>query len=854
MSDLLPGSPPLRPSYPLPYHDGDGRTDGVPTRTDLKQLLMVLRRRIGVVASVAAVTVFLVSMFVIWERPLYRSTATMQLAHPRRALTVGVEDLPAAKEPGSDPLLSLVELVRGRAVVGAVVDSLGLRLQPLGSFSWWSGPSSRALRAALRDVQVKPEAQEDTLRVSFGRDGVIVRGLREEARSPYGSPLTVGLVRFTIPSSPGKQTGTLVVRSREQAIDDVSKILAVVRRKSTDILDITYSDHDPHLAQRVVNLLVRAFQTSNAGSAQGQARLRAEFLAAQLATTDSQIVEAEAQLSAFRSKRLLASSGDMLAGEQARLTSLDTRSGELEAGRKVYQTFLDKLNTASDRTRLEVLRDLSFTPELAADPVVGRVSQQVLIYQTRLDSLTTGPLPAAATNPDVVQLKALINSTQEELARALRAHLASIDAQRQALAALRIRTGSSIQQLPATKAEEMRLEREVEAMRTTGDQVRQEYERARMAEAISAGDAQVVDWAPLPYKPAGIPPWAKLGLGVLLGLMLGAGAAGVAESMNTSIMRPEELERVLNLRDLGVIPPLPSVAATGNRWQKLLGRLPEGDKGGQNLGWEVVPNSPLLSVGAEAFRLLHTGLMFGWGQRHRTILVTSVAPQEGKTLIAANLAVTFAREGARVLLVDLDVLRPRLHKVFGLPRAPGLIDLLKSNGTALARSSEVTLEVGDAVVKRPIPGILSTEVPGLSLLPCGGLPPDAKEVERLHPLVLAWARGHSRTRAMRIGRPTLETDQLRSLLGGLSSDFDVIILDTPPVLVSADATRLAPLADGCILVVRAGQTNRANAGRAISYLTAAGANLLGAVLNDPAGELSHYGELYYSYDYPVQSD
>src|SRR5437588_2123040 len=424
MSELLPGSTPPRftgsPGSLPPYRDGGGRSaDSSDRGTDLKPLPMLLRRRMGLVGGVAALTVFGVALFVLLERPLYRATATVRLAYPRRALTVGVEDLPAAKEQGSDPLLSLIELVRGREIVGAVVDSLGLRLQPRGS---WFGASSRIVRAALRDVRVNPGAREDTLRLTFYADSIVARGLQRKAAAPYGRPLAVGSVQFTIPFHPGVAAGTLVVRAREEVIDDVLKILAVVRRKSTDIVDVTYSDADPFLAQRVANQLVRVFQARDAGSAQEQARRRAEFLAAQLRATDSAMTVAQAQLSAFRRLRLLGSSGDRLAAEQARLT-------------------------------------------------------------------------------------ALIQSTQEQLVRAVRAHLTSIAAQSRALAALRSRTGASFHPLPATEAEAMRLERLVENLRGTGDRIRQEHENARMAEAISAGDAQVIDWAPLPYKAAGIPPW-----------------------------------------------------------------------------------------------------------------------------------------------------------------------------------------------------------------------------------------------------------------------------------------------------------------------------------------------------------
>jgi len=817
MSERLPESTPLRftgaPGSP-PYRDGGGRSaDGSEGGTDFKQLLMLLRRRIGLAAGVVALTLLVVALFVLLERPLYRATATVRLAYPRRALTVGVEDLPAAKEQGSDPLLSLIELLRGRAIVGAVVDSLGLRLQPRGS---WFGASSRAVRGALRDIRVGANAQEDTLRLRFNADRVIARGIQGEAAAPYGRPLAVGAVQFTIPSPPGVAAGALVVRAREEVIDDVLKVLAVARRKSTDIVDVTYSDPDPFLAQRVANLLVRVFQARDAGSAQEQARSRAEFLAAQLRANDSAMTVAQAQLSAFRRQRLLGSSGDRLAAEQARLTTLDARRGELEAERSVYESFLARVNTANDSLRLEALRDLSYTPELAADPVVSRMSQQVLVYQTRLDSLTTGPLPAAPTNPDVLGLKALIRSTQEELVRAVRAHLTSIGAQSQALAALRSRIGASFQPLPATEAAAMLLERLVENLRSTGDRVRQEHENARMAEAISAGNAQVIDWAPLPYKAAGIPPWAKLGLGLLLGLLLGCGAAALAESGNTSIMRPEELERALNLRDLGVIPPLlePSANGQARRRHPFLTparRQPEADN----------------RLGAEAFRLVYSGLTFGWGEGRRTILVTSAAPREGKTLIAANLAVTFAGEGVRVLLVDCDLRRPRLHRVFGVPAAPGLIELLKSDGATLAQAPDAPLRVAEARVAQSIPGIRHTKFAGLSLLPCGAL------TSRAHEL--------------------LKPQQLRRLLNDLSGHFDVTILDTPPVLVSADAALLAPLADGAILVVRAGQTDRASAERACQYLIAAGAHFLGAVLNDPAGELARYGKYYYPYAYLTPS-
>src|SRR2546430_5729033 len=207
------------------------------------------------------------------------------------------------------------------------------------------------------------------------------------------------------------------------------------------------------------------------------------------------------------------------------------------------------------------------------------------------------------------------------------------------------------------------------------------------------------------------------------------------------------------------------------------------------------------------------------GIRYLTVTgVQTCALPIWKTLIAANLGVTFAREGVRVLVVDCDLRRPRLHRVFGVAPAPGLIELLKSNGATLAQSPDAPLGGAEATVAQSIAGIRHTKIAGLSLLPCGALTPRAHEL--------------------------LKPQRIRGLLNDLAGLFDVIILDTPPVLVSADAALLAPLADGAILVVRAGQTDRASAERACQYLIAAGAHFLGAVLNDPAGELARYGKYY----------
>jgi polysaccharide biosynthesis transport protein len=333
-----------------------------------------------------------------------------------------------------------------------------------------------------------------------------------------------------------------------------------------------------------------------------------------------------------------------------------------------------------------------------------------------------------------------------------------------------------------------------------------------MAEAVEEGDVDVVDLADLPYAPVLTASAVKLALGLVLGLLLGLMLAYLLEALNTSIRRPEDLEAVLHVPGLAVIPRI--TGASGGRRSRLRGLLGSGKPSRDEAG-SLMSGAQTFSIGIEAFRNLRTSLIWSdGGESLKSLVVTSAAPGEGKTLTAANLAVTLAYDGLRVLLVDCDIRRPRVHGLFRLPRSPGLMELLTTS-----RSPS-----GESVT--PAEVIRNTSINGLSVLTCGALPSNAANL--------------------------LSSTRMRVLLQDLQAQYDIIVLDTPPVLATADAGIVASLTDGVLLVVRAGTTDRNAAQRAHQQLANVGARVIGTVLNDPGGEVAKEGDYYYPYDYAAE--
>jgi capsular exopolysaccharide synthesis family protein len=321
---------------------------------------------------------------------------------------------------------------------------------------------------------------------------------------------------------------------------------------------------------------------------------------------------------------------------------------------------------------------------------------------------------------------------------------------------------------------------------------KQKLDQLQVDGALKQGGAQLVTPAQVQTSPVAPQPLRTGVLALILGLILGVGLAVLREFLDDSVKSKDDFERVVpGVPVLGLIPVV-------SAWR------------GKETPYLVSLEDPT-SPAAEAYRTLRTSIQFlGLDQPMRTLQITSANPQEGKTTTLANLAVALARSGSTVAIVCCDLRRPRVHEFFGLKNEVGFTSVLLG--------------------KVPLAGAVQ-EVPDqarLSLLASGPLPPNPSEL--------------------------LSSKRTVEVLGSLQAEYDIVLIDAPPVLPVTDALVLSGRVDATLLVAVAGATTRKEAARSVELLRQVDAPLVGAVLNGVDTEGS-YGYAYQSYRYesPVGS-
>ena len=643
-------------------------------------------------------------------------------------------------------------------------------------------------------------------------------------------------LRQSIPRGSGTTTNQVENIEKlkiRHAAEQLQKTIKVAPVKNTRVIEVTVSGTNPDLTTNIANEIANVFITYNLQSITSEAKIAYDFISEQLKVVEKKLRKAEEDLKAFKEKE-----GVVELTEEARITleklsAIETsydatiaQRQEAEARRDIIRKELE----AQDET-------IKSSTTITENPLVQQLQGQLYDFEIELAGLLK-VYPQDA--PQVEQINTKISHTKERLAkeveRVVTSEISSINPVHQDLVSRLVQLEADVIAYEAmaeaqkTFVEQYRTElerlpsKELQLARLTRDKnvsdqiymmLMQRKEEAQLAQAIQVGNVSVADPAIRPLRPYKPNKKLYLTLGAVVGLMLGLGVAFLLEYMDNTFKTEEEVKRYLKLPLLGSVPFIksqpvleshPKAAALAKHpdtieeaQRKAIANPVRLSEQESRMLTRLSPRAPE----TEAYRMLTTNIQFAEvDEPIHTLLITSSAPGEGKTITATNLSVVMAQGGKKTLLVDTDLRKPTVHRLFRLEREPGLTDFLLGK----VESQEI---------------IKNSQVENLSVITSGATPPNAPQL--------------------------LASQKMKDFIKELKEQFEIILFDSPPAIVVTDPAILGKELDAICLVVEAERTDKDAALKAKELLTTANANLLGVIFNK-IDVRKGYGYYYYYYD------
>jgi len=593
--------------------------------------------------------------------------------------------------------------------------------------------------------------------------------------------------------------------------------LDIVPVPETRIVQVSYTSSQPVLAADIVNMLVEEFVRFSVETRYEATKQTSEFLGETVAQLRDDLKRKEETLQKY--------------GEEKKLLFLsDKESTVVNKFSDVNTAFTEaQIDRYKKEAQFRELRDINIDalPESVTNPVIQALKASYSQARSEYDEKGKfyGP-----DYPEMVKLKSRLDSTRNTLQEEIRKAVGAAEADYRA-ALNRERSLPGLLETQRTDVVRMNnnailyrsLQIEVDNMRTllsTLVSKQNEIQVSSQLGGLRTSNIKIVDRALVPGAPFTPDTRRNLMMALFLGLFGGLGLLFLVEYLDNTVKGPEDAEKLVGLPSLGIIPYLtadglkkkPSVYGSrqysyGTEGEPLEETLPEVSE------IELINYLfPKFSI-AEDYRTVRTAILFSHPDSSpKTVCFTSSLPQEGKTATVSNIAISFAQLEGKVLLIDADLRKPRLHKVFKTRNIAGLSNVLTGN-----------LPLDEAILK--------TSIENIWIIPSGPHPPNPAEL--------------------------LNSKRMRELLAKVKDRFDTVLIDTPPVLAVIDPVIVSSLADCTVLVVRAGKTTRRALAKSVEEVRKAKSEIVGVVFNEV--KLGHQGlgmpyYHYYQYEYSSGPD
>lgn len=591
--------------------------------------------------------------------------------------------------------------------------------------------------------------------------------------------------------------------TKNDVISIVSKMISISPVKDTKIVKISVQSPDPILATSIANKLAQVYNELLKSLSKNEYTVKRQFIESQIPKLESELKEAEDNLRKFKEENNVFVLDEEAKNILSLMLNYDSQINSYLLQKQENKATIEALNEMLKKVDEKIVSSETIT----TNPIVNQLKSQLVEYRIELAGLSN---TYSENDPKIVELKQKISETEkilkDEVAKIVTSQVQSInpayqelytqliesqykaevyDSIIESLKILRDTYQKKMSKLPLLEQKLLELERDIKVKESLYTLLLEKLEETKIAEAGVIGTANIIDKAIVPEKPVKPNKKLTLAIGGVLGIFLGILLVFVVEYADKSIKDEEEVKRIA-------------------RGSVILGRVPRFElKKGQDKPELIVLNSPT-SPQAESIKLVATNINYSITPEPKVIEITSPGPSEGKTLTAANLAISYAQNGIKTLLLDLDMRKPRVEKVLGLER--------------------FNIGIVNHILKDvPVERIIQNYMENLDVIPVGPIPPNPSSL--------------------------LTSKKFVDLFNKLKEQYEKIIIDLPPVLSAADALIISKYTDGLVLVVRAGGTLKHSLKIALENIKTSSANLLGLVINDINEKSSNYYYYYYYYYY-----
>jgi succinoglycan biosynthesis transport protein ExoP len=586
-------------------------------------------------------------------------------------------------------------------------------------------------------------------------------------------------------------------------VEMLQRRLSVKPITETRLIEIRFKHADPQVASKVLNAIADAFVYSNLERKTETSDKAGDFLQKRIAELQTEIRSGEERLINYAKENQILSLDANQNTVVDRLSGLNKQLLEAENERKVaeanYRASLapgaaealaegqakEAADAGTKLTDLKQRRAQLLVEYKEKYPEVQEVDQQIAVLEKQIKDSRNRATTTVTTNLETRYRQAA--GREQSLRTAFDRQRGEMLSQNEAAVNYRI------------------IQQEIETNKGLLDGLLQRAKENDVMMAGTPNNIHVVDYAPVPKSPVGPKRAQSMALAALVALILGIALARYLDYLDDTIHSSDDVEKSLRLPALAVIPAIkPSTrlrlasSMTGLQLQK------NGNVLSNSARPELLLNADSTSPLAEAFRHLRTSILLSnAGGAPQTLLVTSSQPSEGKTTTAVNTALILKQTGAKVLVIDADMRRPRLHSVFDMENKSGLSTIL---------ASKMSEEDAIGMIKHD-------EESGVDVLTSGRVPPNPAEL--------------------------IGSDAMQRLMALLKTRYTHIVFDSPPIASFTDSVLISSLVDGVLLVVQGDRVSRTIVRRSRQVLSEVGARIFGVVLNNVSLRPSDY--YYYKY-------